>query len=380
MKLTITEPIDWNNRLILAPLTRGGNLPFRRLAVSFGADITVSEMAYARKIIKNNRRELALLRRHPDEKIFGVQLAASKPGEALEAAKIAVSEGADFIDLNCGCPIHDTVRRGMGAALLERKALLGRIVEVLSAGVSVPVTVKIRSGWSAKKVRALELSEVIESSGAQALTLHPRTREQRYTKAADWSLVREVALARKIPVAGNGDILTWFEAKRFKELSECAALMIARGALIKPWIFTEIKEEKSLLLSWQERVEIYFKLTQYMKEHFGADDKGRKRSMYFLPFNIDFMARYRPLPEEKWEDKARLHPLIQTRLEDTRADLEPAEQLLRSQKEEVHREIASVLWQVNSEKEACGAIRALAEKLSASFSLEQEDSNLLGAR
>src|SRR5205809_826713 len=139
-------------KAILAPLTRGGNLPFRRLCAEFGADITLSEMAYSRFVVKGEGRELALLRRHETERLFGVQLAAKSIEEGANAALIAAERGADFIDINCGCPIHDTVRRGLGAHLLKKPAALGKLVTGLVSALPIPVTVKIRTGWSDENI------------------------------------------------------------------------------------------------------------------------------------------------------------------------------------------------------------------------------------
>ena len=146
--------MDWHGSTILAPLTKGGNLPFRRLCVDFGARITMSEMAYARQVVRGSRSELALLRKHSSESCYGVQLAVSKPEEGVKAGKRAVEQGAAFVDINAGCPIHDVVRRGMGATLLQRPAALARVVEAMAAALPVPVTVKIRSdGRRARSTR-----------------------------------------------------------------------------------------------------------------------------------------------------------------------------------------------------------------------------------
>ena len=139
--------MEWHDKVLLAPLTKGGNLPFRRLCVDFGAEITVSEMAYARQVVRGSRSELALLRKHASEACFGVQLAVGKAEEAVAAGERAVRAGASFVDVNAGCPIHDVVRRGMGATLLQRPAAFARLVARLVDELPVPVTVKIRTGW-----------------------------------------------------------------------------------------------------------------------------------------------------------------------------------------------------------------------------------------
>jgi len=339
----MASPVEWRDQSILSPLTKGGNLPFRRLCVDFGARITVSEMAYARQIVRGSRSEMALLRKHDSESCFGVQIAAANPKQAVEAGQIAVERGAAFVDLNCGCPIHDVVRRGIGATLLRRPQALARVVEALAKELPVPVTVKIRSGWKEEKINAPEVARLCEEAGAAALTLHARTREQRYSRQADWELVAQLAADRTIPIIGNGDILTWFEAKMRREQSGCVAVMLARGALIKPWIFRELAEQRTWTPTSEERIGVYRRFAGYMKEHFRDDDIGRERAMRFLPWHLGFFWRYRPLPSSQWAERSREYPLIQTRLEQE-TDLPPLEAVLRDPREEVHQRLAAALW------------------------------------
>ena len=350
--------MDWNRRVILAPLTKGGNLPFRRLCTDFGAEVTTSEMAYARQVNRRSRPELALLRKHASESCFGVQLAAGKPEEAVKAGLRSVEAGAAFVDLNAGCPIHDVVRRGMGAALLKRAGALARIVEAMARELPVPVTVKIRSGWQEEKVNAPEVARLAEEAGAAAISIHPRSRNQRYSKAADWELVRRLVEERTVPIIGNGDILTYFEAKRFQEQSGCASVMLARGVLIKPWLFREIDSSQAVEPTALERVAIYRRLAVYMKEHFRDDDKGRERAMRFLPWHLGFFWRYRPLPEAEYGEASREHPLLQTR-QPREQGLDALERVLHDSRESVHQEIARVLWDARDDDEAVEACEAL---------------------
>jgi len=354
--------MQWHGQTILAPLTRGGNLPFRRLCVEFGATMTVSEMAYARQLVRGSKPELALVRRHASEARFGVQIAASKPEDAVRAGAIAVEHGASFVDLNAGCPIHDVVRRGMGATLLRRPTALVRIAEAMVRGLPVPVTVKIRTGWCETEINAPELAQRLEDAGVAAIAVHGRTREQRYTRAADWDLIARLAAERRIPIVGNGDILTCFEARSRREASRCASLMLGRGALIKPWLFAEIARDQEWLPTVAERVQVYGRLVGFMKEHFGEDERGRKKAMYFLPWHLSFLCRYRPLPEREWGEAALRHPLMQSRSNGTK-DLPPLERLLRDARESVHRAIADVLWESADYGESLSRLLALATAL-----------------
>jgi tRNA-dihydrouridine synthase 3 len=351
--------MDFRGRVLLAPLTKGGNLPFRRLCTAYGCTTTMSEMAYAFQVVRKRPTELALLRKHADEPCFGVQIAASKPELAVEAGRAAVERGASFLDINCGCPIHDVVRRGMGATLLQRPAAIGRLVEGMVKELPIPVTVKIRLGWSEEEKNASEVARIVEESGAKALTVHGRTREQRYSKAADWDWIARIVSERTIPVIGNGDILTWYEAKELQQKSNCASVMVGRGALIKPWIFREIAEGREFEPTAEERVGIYRQWMRYQKEHFRDDEKGRKRAMFFLPWHLGFLCRYRPLPAAQYQEMSKAHPLMQTRLPD-REQVPVLEQLLRDPREEVHAKMAAALWDAADDADTVARFLAIA--------------------
>lgn len=293
----------------LAPLTKGGNLPFRRLCVEFGAEITVSEMIVSRELVRGNRKEKALLRRHPSEKVFGVQLAARDSEETLKAIEIALESGCDFIDINCGCPIEEITRRGLGSALLKKPRALENLVSFLVKRIPVPLTVKIRLGW--KESEVVEIAKGLEQAGAAALIVHGRTREQRYQKPARWDEIAKVKQAVSIPVIGNGDILTWWDVE--DKITLVDGVMVARGALIKPWIFKEIKEKRTFNMSEADLRAVYDKFELYLRDHFGSDEFGIKRSREFMMWHFEFFERYRYFSEELHRNSA--YPLMQTRQE-----------------------------------------------------------------
>jgi len=162
---------------VLAPLTRGGNLPFRRLCVEQGATWTFSEMALSKHVVRKSRRELALLRHHPSERRFGVQLAARSPDLAVAAARVAVERGARLVDVNLGCPIDSVVRRGEGSALLQKPRRVEALLGALRAALEVPLFVKIRTGYWEGKENAVAIARIAEDCGVDALTVHGRTRE-----------------------------------------------------------------------------------------------------------------------------------------------------------------------------------------------------------
>jgi tRNA-dihydrouridine synthase 3 len=358
--VSAASPFD--DAVVLAPLTVGGNLPFRRLCSELGADVTVGEMAVARKLLGGSPSEFALLKSHPDERFFGVQLADRRPESLAEAARIAESRGARFVDLNCGCPIHEITRRGLGASLLRKPSRLGRLVEAMRKALGVPVTVKLRAGWSEDETNVSRVARVCEESGAAAIAIHGRTREQRYSKAADWDLIGRVAAERGVPVIGNGDILTHYEARERMERSGVRSVMLGRGALIKPWLFREIKTGRAWLPCAEERFALVWRLVELMREHFGADERGRKRTLRFLPWHLNFLCRYVPLPEEEYAEKARQHPLLQSRVQ-APPPSSALERLLADARPETHLLFAEGLLASAGKDEALDRCRRLAETL-----------------
>jgi tRNA-dihydrouridine synthase 3 len=283
----------FRGRLVMAPMARGTDLPFRRLASEWGAEVCLGEMAYAHKVAKREGSEMALLRRHPSERFFGAQLAGKHPEAVAEAARIAEGQGSDFVDLNLGCPIDDATRRGFGAALLERPSKVAAIVAAMKAAVAVPVTVKLRLGWSEGKPTALKIALAAQDAGADAVTLHGRSRAQRYRRPADWSFVRELVSSLSVPVIGNGDVMSWRDAATRMEETGCAGVMVGRWALAKPWIFREYAERRDITPGTDERVGVLRRYAELCLEHFGTDERGRTRTRQFLTFHQDFFRRYR---------------------------------------------------------------------------------------
>jgi tRNA-dihydrouridine synthase 3 len=294
--------------VIMAPMTKGSNLPYRRLCVELGAKVLVSEMVVARRLKQRRRGEFALIRRAPDEPCFGVQLAGHKPDEVAWAAALVEARGADFVDLNLGCPIDHFTRMGLGAALGRQPTRVRRIVEAMRQAVSVPVTVKIRLGWNAAHLNYRELAAAIVDGGADAITVHGRTREARYRTAADWNAIREVASSVSVPVIGNGDLLFPHEVSEHLRESGCAATMTARGVLIKPWLFQEMTRGYWDITA-DERLTIYRRYVELAKAHWGRaetgepalDAHGRERLREFLRWHVGFWVRYAPRrPDGSW--------------------------------------------------------------------------------
>jgi tRNA-dihydrouridine synthase 3 len=278
--------------LVMAPMTKGSNLPYRQLCQELGARVTMSEMAVARRLRQKRRAEFALIRRAPDERCFGVQLAGNQADEMAWAAALVEARGADLVDVNLGCPIDYFTSKGLGAALAREPRRVRRIVEAMKLAVRIPVTVKIRLGWNDEHRNYMDVARAAVDGGAEAITVHGRTRAARYTTSADWNAIGDVAAAMPVPVIGNGDVLFRHEIDAALRAG-CTAVMSARGVLIKPWLFREATDG-DLDPTGDERVEIYRRYVMLAKAHWGADEHGIARIRQFLVWHIGFWCRYAP--------------------------------------------------------------------------------------
>lgn len=341
----------------LAPLTTQGNLPFRRLCTDMGAQFTYSEMAMSMPLIQGAKSEWTLLKAHESEMLpptiipgdnvvqgydnskdlkFGAQIAANKPWQALKATEVLskFTPHLRVIDLNCGCPIDLVFREGAGSALLDHHSKLEKIIRGMNAvSQEIPITVKIRMGTKDNQPTALKLAERVvlggyESSllnvgppGAAAITLHGRSRQQRYTKQADWGYIADCAAlikrlnAKKDEITdtihepdaryqpnggktyflGNGDCYSHIDYDDHINNAGVDAVMVARGALIKPWIFEEIQTGQYLDKSASERLSLIEKFAKYGLEAWGSDEHGVGTTRRFLLEWLSFAYRYVPI-------------------------------------------------------------------------------------
>lgn len=232
---------DFQTPLILAPMAGVTDLPFRVLCKEQGCDWTVSEMVSAKGILYNNTKTLQMLAIAPEERPTALQLFGAVPEELAAAAKVAESAGADFIDLNMGCPVPKVVNNGEGSALMRTPQLAYEILARMVEAVSVPVTLKMRTGWDEDHINVVEMAKLAEKAGVAAIAIHGRTRMQFYGGRADWTLIKAVKAAVTIPVLGNGDIFTARDGLRMLKETACDGLMIGRGADGNPWIFSQLK-------------------------------------------------------------------------------------------------------------------------------------------
>lgn len=239
MKLQIGDVILKNN-VILAPMAGVTDLPFRLLCKEQGAGLLCMEMVSAKAIYYNNKNTETLMQIEPEERPVSLQLFGSDPVIMSEMAKRIEDRPFDILDINMGCPVPKVVNNGEGSALMKNPGLVCKIVTSVSKAIKKPLTVKIRKGFDENNINAVEIAKIIEDSGAAAVAVHGRTRQQYYSGKADWDIIRQVKEAVSIPVIGNGDVDSPQKAKQLLEETGCDGIMVGRATEGNPWIFREI--------------------------------------------------------------------------------------------------------------------------------------------
>lgn len=264
--------VEIKNRIVLAPMAGISNSAFRRIAKEMGVGLVVAEMVSDKAIFYGSKKTIDMLYMKEEERPISQQIFGSDKDSFVYAAKyILETMKPDIIDINMGCPVPKVATRAQaGSALLKDPDKVYEIVKAVVDAVNVPVTVKIRSGWDEKSINAVEIAKVIEKAGASAITVHPRTRSQGYSGKADWNIIKQVKDAVNIPVIGNGDIKSCYDAKRMLDGTNCDAVMIGRGLLGNPWLIRDcidyLNNKKIKEVSILDRLNMVLKHFNYLLE------------------------------------------------------------------------------------------------------------------
>ena len=231
--------VNLENNIFLAPMAGITDLPFRLICKENGAGLVYTEMVSAKALLYNDDKTKLLLKTCKKEKPLAVQIFGSDL-EAIAYASKYVSEFADIVDINMGCPAPKVIKNGDGSALMKNPKLAEEVMRAVVENSTKPVTLKIRKGWDDNSVNAVEIAKIAEQAGISAVAIHGRTREQYYSGKADWDIIKEIKESISIPVIGNGDVFEIEDAINMLEKTNCDAIMIGRGAQGNPWIFNRI--------------------------------------------------------------------------------------------------------------------------------------------
>ncbi len=284
----------------LAPMAGITDRAFREICAMHGASYFTSEMVSAKGLIYNSQKTFELMQRSDYETPFAIQLFGNSPSDFSEAIKIINQSGftPDIIDINMGCPATKIIKENSGSALMKNPKLCSQIVEAAKSASTVPVTVKIRSGWNSSSINAVEVAKMCEKSGADAITVHGRTKEQGYSGKSDLEIIKKVKENVKIPVIGNGDVVDALSANKMLTYTNCDMVAVGRGATGNPWIFSQINEymknQKCTLPTISEKIKVMKihieKICFYKGEQRGIKEARKHIASYIkdIPNASDF--------------------------------------------------------------------------------------------
>ncbi len=282
-----------DNPLILAPMAGITQLPFRRLAKEAGCGLVVSEMISAHGLVHGGRKTAELLESDPAERPLSVQIFGADPHIMMEAARIVQARGADLLDINLGCSVRKIIRQGAGAALMREPKTLEAVLKKIRPAVSLPLTVKIRSGWDHSGDQAVAVGRIAEDCGVDAVAIHPRTAVQGFGGTADWSLIARLKESVSIPVIGNGDIQGPDDVLRMQRQTSCDAVMIGRASMGNPWIFSQaldlLQARPPRPVELSTRLQVALRFIDHMVGHF-----GETRAVYMMRSRLGWFVKALP--------------------------------------------------------------------------------------
>ena len=276
--------IELENNIILAPMAGITDMAHRRICKEFGAGLVYTEMVSAKGLYYKDEKTKLLMATHEDEKPVATQIFGSDPDIMAEVAE-KISDAVDIIDINMGCPAPKVVKNEDGSRLMLKPELIDEITAKVVEKAKVPVTIKIRKGWDADHVNAVEIAKIAEKNGVAAIAVHGRTRDQFYTGKADLDIIKAVKENVSIPVIGNGDIVDLVSARQMLEYTKCDAIMIGRATIGNPWIFKSILEGVDYKPTMEELIETILKhydLLTEIKGEYVAVREMRKHVSYYI--------------------------------------------------------------------------------------------------
>lgn len=285
------KDLVFDNNVFLAPMAGVTDISFRGLCKQMGCGLVYTEMVSAKALYYGSDNTKSLLRISEEEKPVAVQIFGREPKIMAEVVDNYFNDRDDIciIDINMGCPAHKIVKNGEGSALMKEPALAAEIVRELKKVSNKPVTVKFRKAFDENSIDAVEFAKWIENAGADAIAVHGRTRKQMYEGKADWDIIRRVKEAVSIPVIGNGDVFSYEDAKKLKEVSNCDGIMVARGSMGNPWIFREIqsalKGEKIPIVTPEDKIRMcikHYKLAIKNDGEYKAVREMRKHASWYI--------------------------------------------------------------------------------------------------
>jgi tRNA-dihydrouridine synthase B len=260
--------VEIRARTRLAPMAGITNAPFRLIARECGSGLTTTEEMDAAALLMNNPHADAIAAYYPEERPLAMQLLGKDVDILVRAAQRLQQLGADIVDLNMGCPMPKITAKGKGAALMRDLMGTALVLRALRKALDVPLTIKIRGGWDDEHLNAVEVAQMAEAEGVDAITVHPRTRSQRFTGKAPWAIIREVVHAVQIPVTGNGDVRSMADARQMMVETGCQSVMIGRGALGSPWVFDAAFESLRPAAQRAYQAQMIARHCELIRQHF----------------------------------------------------------------------------------------------------------------